>query len=111
MLKLLVWYILCLAVYLPASYNLGEGINFLVKAAILSLVGVLLFRVKNHLLGMLYVSSIPVLNFLIHEIALNSLDVKMLMWELFMINMVFYQLFIALIWPVMWLIKKLLPHY
>ena len=47
MLKLLVWYILCLAVYLPASYNLGEGINFLVKAAVLSLVGVLLFRVNS----------------------------------------------------------------
>ncbi len=109
MIKLLIWYLLCLTIYFVSSSFLGEGINFLVKAAILSLVGVLLFKAKNHLLGMLYVSSIPVLSFLIHEIALSGLDLKMLMWELFVINMIFYQLFAALIWPVLWLIEKLLP--
>ena len=109
MIKLLIWYVLCLTIYFVASSFLVEGINLTIKAAILSLVGVLLFKKKSHLWGMLYTSAIPVPNFLIYELALSGLDLKMLMWQLFVINMIFYQLFAALIWPVLWLIEKLLP--
>jgi hypothetical protein len=109
MVKILGWYLLCLLVYVLIPLFFDDGINLIIKTAIVSLVGALLFKAKNHLAGMLFISVVPVSNFLIHEIAINSLDAKMLMWELFLMNMLFYQIFAALVWPVFWLREKLFP--